>query len=426
MSNTRKEYQWLKINGTLNVVPVTPKDIKGEHIMVYLLMGPTGSGKSAFIESFLPDQKLDISKDSLESVTQEIVCYQAVNLTVNSWPFLVVDTPGFLDTKLSESQITKMIMEKLDHLRQSAATVIVHIFYFQPITDIRIGGSKRDAVKLAKAFAESFKANGMTVVTTMWNHISSSKKMEDAKCRLSDLTSKIFRGSDTLPINVTKFEFSHDSALSILDSLGNGWYHHKGQSQSIGPKYQSLMHDNLLGRISNSQQQLLILAEDKQNATTPGREDPLLLEVVLRDEKVVLAALKSFLDDLGAIGPNGLVALESFLDVQYNANPTACSSPWPWATLPPNTSSPVPNDLVLDQTSLPSTSPIPSTIQNQAQEPSLSNILYALPDPQTIASTSWLLQSHPHSPPSPSPSNRSFYIARLKGVVSPLKKLFKK
>ncbi|KAF9033374.1 hypothetical protein BJ165DRAFT_1598798 [Panaeolus papilionaceus] len=426
MSNMRKKYQGLKTNGPLSVVPVTPEGIKGQILYVFLLMGPTGSGKSTFIELLSPDQKLDISKDSLESVTQEVVCYQVVNLMWGSCNVLLVDTPGFLDAKMSESRITKMITVTLDGLNQSAAFVYVHILYFQPITDIRMGGSKRNAVKLLRAFAESFRADGITVVATMWNHISSSKKMEDVNHQLSDLENEIFVGSDQLGIDVMKFEFSSHSALSILDNFHSGWVHNEDKLQKMDPQYQSLIHTNLLGRISNICQQLLTLAEDKQSATAPGREDLLLLEVVLRDEKVGLAALQSFLDDLVAIGPNGLVALESLLDVQYNANPTACSLPWPWTTLPPNTSSPVPKDLVvLDQTSLPFTSPIPSTIQNQTQEPSLSNVLYASPDSQPIASTSQLPQSHPHSPPSPSPSNRSF-SARLKGVVSPLKKLFKK
>ena len=70
-----------------------------------------------FIESLSPDRKLDISKDSLESVTQEVACYQVVNLTQQAWNVILVDTPGFLDTKLSESQITKMITETLDGLQ---------------------------------------------------------------------------------------------------------------------------------------------------------------------------------------------------------------------------------------------------------------------------------------------------------------------
>ncbi|KAF9031142.1 hypothetical protein BJ165DRAFT_1535476 [Panaeolus papilionaceus] len=302
MLTTRAEYLHLKFLGPISIIPVTPKDVKGEHLSTFLLMGPTGAGKSTFIESLSPDHKLEISKDSLESVTQEVVCYRVVSLTYLGGNVILVDTPGFLDTKMSESQITKMIIVTLDNLHQSAARVDVCLLYFQPITDIRMGGSKRGAVKLLRAFAESFGAIGITVATTMWNHIPSPMKMEDANNRLSDLENEIFVASDTLPIYVTKFEFSHDSALSILDTRIGGWIHNN-KSQKIDLQYQSLILNNLLERISNIQQKLLTLAEDRQSATTPGREDPLLLEIVLRDEKVALGALQSFLDDLYEIDP---------------------------------------------------------------------------------------------------------------------------
>ncbi|KAF9037447.1 hypothetical protein BJ165DRAFT_1408160 [Panaeolus papilionaceus] len=304
MSTTRAEYEYLKFEGPISVIPIAPEDIsKGEYLDVFLLMGPTGSGKSAFIESLSPDQKLDISKDSLESVTQKVVCYQVVNVMWRARDILLVDTPGFLDTKLSESQITKMIVETLDSLRQSAAGVDVRLLYFQPITDIRMGGSKRDAVKLFRGFAESFGAYGIHVVTTMWNHIVSPKKMEDANLRFSELQKEIFVSSIGFYIKIAKFEFSYYSALSILDNPHGGWSHSRSISQNIYPEYQSLILNNLLERISNIHQQLLTLAEHKQSATTPGREDLLLLEVVLRDKKAVLGALQSFLDDLYKIDP---------------------------------------------------------------------------------------------------------------------------
>ncbi|KAF9031184.1 hypothetical protein BJ165DRAFT_1572198 [Panaeolus papilionaceus] len=288
-----------QFEGPIYVVPVTLEDVKGQNF----LMGPTGSGKSAFIESLSPDQQLGISKDSLESVTQEIAYYRAVKLHTYGCPVILVDTPGFLDTKLSEGRITTRIRDTLDILCRSSSYVYVHIVYFQPITDIRMGGSKRDAVKLLRAFTESFQATGITVVTTMWNHISTPKQIEEATRRFSSLQNEIFVGSDTLPINVVKYEFSNDSALSILDNFYGGWYHDKDTSQNMHPQYQSLIQNNLRERITNIHQQLELLAEDKQDATTHGREDPRLLEVVLRNEKAALGALQSFLDDLYEIDP---------------------------------------------------------------------------------------------------------------------------
>ncbi|KAF9049166.1 hypothetical protein BJ165DRAFT_1464666 [Panaeolus papilionaceus] len=383
MSNTTQKLQFLKIKGPLSVAPVRPEDLRGEKLWVHILMGPTGSGKSAisiispFIESLSPNQDLKISKDSLDSVTQNVTCYQVVNLTDrDEWNHILMDTPGFLDTKLSESRITSMITEQLDGLCQSAATIVVTILYFQPITDIRMGGSKRDAVKLLRAFAESFKAIGINVVTTMWNHLSRPQQIIDGNHRIISLEKEIFV-SAKLGLKVHKFEFSRDSALLILDNIHGGWIHHQDTSQKMNDQYQSLICNNLLDRISSTQQHLQFLTEDKQNATTPGKEDPGLLEVVLRDERAVLAALQSFLDDFVTFGPTGLEALESLLDASYVNNPSSCSPPW----LQPA--------ILLGKSSI--------EVQNSPPSPS----------------------------PSPSPSPNSF-SACLKDFVSPLKKNFRK
>ncbi|KAF9037483.1 hypothetical protein BJ165DRAFT_1532167 [Panaeolus papilionaceus] len=91
------------------------------------------------------------------------------------------------------------------------------------------------------------------------------------------------------------------SALSILDNCDSGWI----KPQKIVPKYQSLICNNLIERITSTWQQPYIFAED-----------PLLLEIVLRDEKLALGALQSFLDDL------------------YDIDSESCSSPLP--PLPPS------------------------------------------------------------------------------------------
>ncbi|KAF9038002.1 hypothetical protein BJ165DRAFT_416775 [Panaeolus papilionaceus] len=310
--STSGKYKWIRINGPISVEPTTMGELEGKNVMVIVLMGPTGSGKSAFIESLSPNQELSISKDTLESVTQDVTCYTIANLSdTHGFYYILMDTPGFLDTKLSESRITRMITEKLDEMRQAAGTVYVSIFYFQPITDIRMGGSKRDAVMLLRAFADSFEAIDISVVTTMWNMISTHKQIEDANARLSALKQDIFKKSDKTGIDVTKFEFTRKSALSVLDTPWYGWGPSVGGSETMDLGYKSLVRDNLLTRIDNVQQRLQALAKDKKDATIPGLEDPLLLEVMRREEVAALAALHSFLDDL------------------YDIDPQSCSSPYP-------------------------------------------------------------------------------------------------
>ncbi|KAF9037029.1 hypothetical protein BJ165DRAFT_573074 [Panaeolus papilionaceus] len=190
------ELHMLQVNGPIGIVPITPEQMKGIDAWLFVLMGPTGSGKSSFIESLVPDQHLNISKDSLESVTQQVNCYQVVNLGLKheyyDKLFILMDTPGFLDPRLSEGRITRMITDSLNALRQYNPDLMVHILYFQPITDIRIGGSKRDAVKILREYVKQYKALGITIITTMWNGLATPKQLEDAKHRFETLKNEIY------------------------------------------------------------------------------------------------------------------------------------------------------------------------------------------------------------------------------------------
>ncbi|KAF9037050.1 hypothetical protein BJ165DRAFT_1597466 [Panaeolus papilionaceus] len=313
MSTATQEYKYIQVKGPLSITPVTPKEVKAEIVVIYILMGPTGSGKSSFIESLAPDQHLNIARDSLESVTQEVNCYQVVNLTYHNNH----------DMMMSEGRIMTMISECLDALRLYVKYLNVSILYFQPITDIRIGGSKRHSFKMLQAYVKLYNAQYLSVITTMWNYLSTPRQLEDANHRFERLQHEIYKSSDDTTIHVRKFD------TSSKDSAYNGWIQRNEDPNTImDPQYQALLCDNLLNRITNLLRQLQMIAEDKQTATSPGREDHCLLEVVLRDEIVALVSLQSFLDDLVDIGPSGMTALQSLLDACYEEDPSTCFSPW--------------------------------------------------------------------------------------------------
>ncbi|KAF9032074.1 hypothetical protein BJ165DRAFT_1599162 [Panaeolus papilionaceus] len=243
------------------------------------LLGPIGSGKSTFIELLSPDMELSIAKDTLQSATQDVTCYRVEGLRDRGGgTFVLMDTPGFVDPHLSESRITTMITKMLDRLRKSAAGVFVSIFYFHPITDIRVGGKKRQAVVLLRAFADEFGALSINVVTTMWNMCPTSQETDVANKRFEKLQEEIFQKSEKLSIQVTKMAFTTNSALSVIDILFSGWIHRKKQAKNSPTPYHSLVRDNLWERIETVYQEWAFLQEDRQYASTPGKEDTRLLE----------------------------------------------------------------------------------------------------------------------------------------------------
>ncbi|KAF9041675.1 hypothetical protein BJ165DRAFT_1490294 [Panaeolus papilionaceus] len=79
----------------------------------YLIMGPTGAGKSSFIEALAGEScNFLISKDQLSGYTQHVTDYALINVTTSSGnPIHIIDTPGFADTNISELEVITMINE---------------------------------------------------------------------------------------------------------------------------------------------------------------------------------------------------------------------------------------------------------------------------------------------------------------------------
>lgn len=262
-----------------------------------------------------------------------------------------MDTPGFLDTTLSESRITRMITDKLNALRYANSLpsfrsgfhfnwstirlpfltgsgitqdLWVSVYYFHPITDIRLSGSKRHSIALLKSFAESYIAASINVVTTMWNTLSTPKQLEDATKRYRSLELEVFtvrisrsyslnslwstrswiptQKSPSLDVILSKFKFTKKSALSVLDTTWRGWHHSVDKVQDVNryPHYHALTLSNSLSRITNTQQQLLFLAEDKASTLASGSNltSKRVLKVLDKKEKATREVLQAFIYDL--------------------------------------------------------------------------------------------------------------------------------
>ncbi|KAF9032184.1 hypothetical protein BJ165DRAFT_1616381 [Panaeolus papilionaceus] len=81
---------------------------------VFVLLGPTGSGKSTFIESLAPNTSLGLSSNRLEGFTQSVAIYRIVNIkSKRGNPIYLVDVPGFADTKISSMGIVSMLRKMI-------------------------------------------------------------------------------------------------------------------------------------------------------------------------------------------------------------------------------------------------------------------------------------------------------------------------
>lgn len=82
-----------------------------------------------------------------------------------------IDTPGFDDTELKDGDILEVIALYLSN-PQGPPVRITGIIYLHRITDIRVGGSSLNNIKLFRGLVGSRSMRNVLLVTNMWGQVS--------------------------------------------------------------------------------------------------------------------------------------------------------------------------------------------------------------------------------------------------------------
>lgn len=144
--------------------------------VVILVMGPTGSGKSTFLKNFLSVQEgytgpiPDVSH-GLESCTKTLAAYITSLPTCSATPaaqrLVLVDTPGFDDTCVSDSEILRKISVWLASSYGSEMKV-GGIIYMFPIYPNRITRNDKANLKVFQRLCGDHSLGKVHMVTTKW------------------------------------------------------------------------------------------------------------------------------------------------------------------------------------------------------------------------------------------------------------------
>ncbi|KAJ4997042.1 P-loop containing nucleoside triphosphate hydrolase protein [Colletotrichum sp. SAR 10_66] len=137
------------------------------------VMGLTGSGKSTFV-SHLTKSTVPIGS-KLQSCTREVTVYryQYDNFT----NVYLVDTPGFDDTNLSDSDVLKEIATWMTGSYNNEVK-LTGILYLHRITDPRMGGSARKNLFMFKKLCGPEALKHVVLVTTMWELVDEKTGLE--------------------------------------------------------------------------------------------------------------------------------------------------------------------------------------------------------------------------------------------------------
>ncbi|KAI0339762.1 hypothetical protein BDW22DRAFT_1399293 [Trametopsis cervina] len=133
-------------------------------------MGATGSGKSSFI-NLMSASSLSVG-EGLKSCTSSIQLGQTFEL--DNSQVTLVDTPGFDDTTVSDTDILKMISGYLASAYQGGIK-LSGVIYMHRISDVRVGGISRRNFGMFRKLCGDDSLKNVIIVTNMWGEVSKEK-----------------------------------------------------------------------------------------------------------------------------------------------------------------------------------------------------------------------------------------------------------
>ncbi|KAF9051297.1 P-loop containing nucleoside triphosphate hydrolase protein [Panaeolus papilionaceus] len=292
-----------------------------------MIMGPTGSGKSTFIEALAgKGQSLGISKDQLAGFTQDVTAYEVVNTEIlynfcHSQPVWLIDTPGFSDSKISELEVIRKAKAWIVEQERGGVDCII---YLCPITDTRVPGSKRRTIEMLHLLFQISKGSApcVTILTTMWDRLGSPQARERAEKHFTQLQNDIWKEVVSRGGSIMRFCNTQESALEVLKvSVENRYAAHHFPLHNTHPHTTDLyfpsLYQELLDRINKCQQEIeLLQMEEVQLTTNP---DPQLAAVVIPKLQEIKQDLAKFVEQLVNIGapPEGFAHAAACVVSQY-------------------------------------------------------------------------------------------------------------
>ncbi|KAF9037959.1 hypothetical protein BJ165DRAFT_1531865 [Panaeolus papilionaceus] len=301
------------ITGDISVEPVTGRMPKDPYPHIYLIMGPTGAGKSSFIESLAGEsQQLSISKDQLSGYTQSINAYRIVNVNyLSEFPVHLIDTPRFSDSKISEVEIIDMVKT---WLRENRLNYVHRILFLTPITETRLSGSRRRTIEMLKQLlAPRSDMDLVAFVTTMWDTLHNEHTQKRAESNFAQLRNEVFK--NFYGNNVTRFTNTKRSALEALNAGRYSLMDTFSDTSSASANLYQDLHDRIVGALQAKQMIELELTQPEIQ-TYVGLSA--ILEQNLRENNEILTKFVTQLANFRPI-PKGFEEAHQHLQVSIKA-----------------------------------------------------------------------------------------------------------
>ncbi|KAF9489918.1 hypothetical protein BDN71DRAFT_1525719 [Pleurotus eryngii] len=193
------------------IFKVKTEDLKEDDVII-AIMGPTGAGKSSFI-NMATGNVTGVGHD-LESCTNsiDILKFQCIERSMQD--IIFVDTPGFDDTHKSDVEILEMIAGWLKQTYEQNVK-LAGILYFHRITDNRMAGTPLKNLHMFEKLCGKDALQNIILTTTMWDEVDEATgEQREKELERHYWKTMISQGSKTM-----RYQNTDKSAWNIIDSI---------------------------------------------------------------------------------------------------------------------------------------------------------------------------------------------------------------
>ncbi|KAK6534806.1 hypothetical protein TWF281_006106 [Arthrobotrys megalospora] len=202
------------------------------------VMGMTGAGKTTFISKATGIPNLNIGH-SLESCTRDVSVHET---RIDDTTVRFVDTPGFSDTYLSDTEVLEMIADYLA-AAYSKDMKLHGIIYLHPISENRMTNPATKNLEMFRKLTGEKNLKNVLLTTSMWDKVTA----EEGAKRERELKEKFWKILLSFEAKVVKYKGTPESAREIAGLLmeNKGFYLQLQEEMGKGNK---ALKDTAAGR----------------------------------------------------------------------------------------------------------------------------------------------------------------------------------
>ncbi|KIJ93992.1 hypothetical protein K443DRAFT_684115 [Laccaria amethystina LaAM-08-1] len=186
---------------------------------IIALMGPTGTGKSSFINTLM-GQSVAYVNDSVDSCTQEVQVFACLHPDGSGRRIFIIDTPGFDDSKRTDWEILTIITQRLTETYKRRI-ILSGIIQLCSIADTRMRGTPLMNMKIFEQLCGSDALKNVILTTTFWDQVNTDIGLErEAQLKSKFWAGMIAQGCRVARLNPRKRETAWE-IINMFDSTAS-------------------------------------------------------------------------------------------------------------------------------------------------------------------------------------------------------------